>query len=203
MNLKHSFARFAKLELSRWQPGQTDYVPTGLKGALQVYDRFVSDRDFGQKKRIFLVPGEFNQPYDNSVFKIAGVPSQFILEGMNFDADESGVYGSEVVFREARFQFKLYKRQGVARASGVGVTSSTLVEQITTWGDFSRYSASESAEFDNSDYTIGTLYLAHGTPVDRDTILEDQNGQQYAVREISSFLELRLLRVQAIEKEGL
>lgn len=202
MNLKNSFARFARLELSKWVPGDYGYSPTGILGSLQVYDRFVSDRDFGQKKRIFLVPGEFSTGWVNTVFRVSNLPSQFLLEGVNFDADSTGVYASEVVLREARFSFRLLKKQGEKRASGVGVVNSAVVEQLQTWGDFSRYSSSESNEFENSDYTIGTIYLAGGTPVDRDTVIEDQDGQQYAVREISRFLELRMLRVQAIDKEA-
>jgi hypothetical protein len=198
MDLARSFEKFSKLELSRWNRATDSYTPTGIFGALQVYDRFISDRDFGQKKRIFLTPGEFKIDPDQLILKIDSVPSVWMLEGLNHDAD-SDVYASSVVLREARYRLKLYKPGGEKRASGVGYVNRMDVLVTETYGDFSRYSSSESREMDNIDYTVGSWYLPKGTPVDLDTIIENGFGQRFLVREVSTFLDLLMVRAQEQE----
>lgn len=199
MDLTRSFERFSNLELSRWDRVTDTYTPTGIIGALQVYDRFISDRDFGQKKRIFLTPGEFQIDPDQLILKIGDVPAVWMLEGQNHDAD-IGIYASSVVLREARFKLKLYRPGGEKRASGVGYVSRLDVLITETYGDFSRYSSSESREMDNIDYTVGSWYLPKGTPVDLDTIIENNFGQRFLVREVSTFLDLIMVRAQEQEK---
>lgn len=199
MDLRKSFERFSTLELYRRELLTGEYLPTGLLGSLQVYDRFISDRDFGQKKRIFLTPNEFGMNRDRLLLKVGEVSAIWMLESVNYDVDESGTYASAVVLREARHQVKIYRSAGTKRASGVGRTDKAreLVEE--THGDFSRYSSSESREMDNIDYTIGSWYLPRGTPVDLDTTIEDDLGQKFTVREVSSFLDLLMVRVQEQE----
>lgn len=201
MDLRRSFERFASLELSRWDKATDSYVPTGTLGSLQVYDRFVSDRDFGQKKRLFLVPGQFSIDPNQLILKVSGVPSVWLLEGMNYDSGAAGVYASVLVLREGRHRLKLYKPGGTKRASGVGYVTRADVLVDETYGDFSRYSSSESSKFDNVDYTVGSWYLPRGTPVDLDTIIEDNFGQRFQVKEVSSFLDLLMVRVQEREAE--
>lgn len=201
MNLRNSFAKFASHELQRWNWTTNAFEPTGVVGSLQVYDRFISDRDFGQKKRIFLFPGDFTLDRNLAVLQIPGVDGVWLIEGENPDADKTGVYATSVVLREARYQVKLYKKGGTKpRASGVGYIDEGDVLQSETWGDFSRYSSTESRELPAVDYTIGSWYLPRGTEVDLDTILEDQYGQRFIVREVSSFLDLLMVRAQEREK---
>lgn len=199
MDLRRSFARFANLELKSWDRVLEEYVQTGIFGSLQVYDRFISDRDFGQKKRIFLMPGELTIARERLLLKVGDAAAIWMLESVNYDVDLTGTYASAVVLREARHQVRLYRNTGGKRASGVGRTEKIKELVETTYGDFSRYSSSESRELDNIDYTIGSWYLPRGTPVDLDTILEDDLGQRFIVREVSSFLDLLMVRVQEQE----
>ena len=157
MDLRKSYSKFASHELQKWNWATSAFEPTGVKGSLQVYDRFISDRDFGQKKRIFLCPGEFDLDRNLAVLQIPGVEGVWLIEGENADADASGVYGTPVVLREARYTVKLYKKGGSKkRASGVGYTDQADVLMGTTWGDFSRYSSTGSRELPAVDYTIGS-----------------------------------------------
>lgn len=202
MNLQRSFKKFASHELQRWNWTTSQWEPTGVKGSLQVYDRFISDRDFGQKKRLFEVPGEFNLDQNLAVVKIPDVPGVWLIEGENPDADKTNVYVTSVVLREAKHKVKLYKKGGTQkRASGVGFVDSGYILQGETWGDFSRYSSTESRELNQIDYTIGSWYLPRGTPVDLDTVIEDSYQQRFTVREVSSFLDLLMVRAQ--EREDL
>ncbi len=200
MDLRRAFERFADHELSRFDKASGTFTPTGQRGALQVYDRFVSDRDFGQKKRIFLCPGVFSIPLNETLLQISDVPGVWLIEGSNADADASGVYASAVVLREARHKVKLWKKGGTKkRATGVGYIDTGLQLIGETWGDFSRYSSTESRELQGIDYTIGSWYLPLGTSVSLDTLIEDEFGQFFMVREVSSFLDLLMVRAQERE----
>lgn len=202
MNLQRAFERFATQKLQRWNPTDQAWEDTGITGSLQVYDRFISDRDFGQKKRIFLIPGTFSLDQEKAVLKVSDVPGVWLIEGSNPDADGVGVYANSMVLREAKHKVKLYKVQGARkRASGVGFIDGTPTLVAETWGDFSRYSSTESRELNQVDYTIGSWYLPRGTPVDLDTIIEDNYNQRFVVREVSTFLDLLMVRTQ--EREDL
>lgn len=200
MNLKRAFEKFSSHTLQRWDWDTKAWLPTEVTGSLQVYDRFISDRDFGQKKRMFLVPGQFVLDLHQALIKIPDVPGVWLVEGANADADISDVYASSVVLREARYRVKLIKVTGAKkRASGVGYVDGTEQVIHETWGDFSRYSSTESRELSAVDYTIGSWYLPKGTPVDLDTIIEDERGQRYLSREVTTFLDLLMVRAQERE----
>lgn len=202
MNLQRAFERFATQTLLRWNKTSQAWDETGITGSLQVYDRFISDRDFGQKKRIFLIPGPFTLDQNEAILKVSDVPGVWMIEGSNPDADGAGVYGNSMVLREARYKVKLLKASGTKkRANGVGYVDATETLIAETWGDFSRYSSTESRELNQVDYTIGSWYLPRGTPVDLDTIIEDSFNQRFVVREVSSFLDLLMIRAQ--EREDL
>lgn len=202
MNLQRAFSKFTSHELQRWNSATQAFEATGVSGSLQVYDRFISDRDFGQKKRIFLVPGEFTLPLDQTIVKIPDTPGVWMIEGSNPDIDRGGLYATPVVLREARYKVKLIKVTGAKkRANGVGYVNPVETLVAETWGDFSRYSSTESRELSGIDYTIGSWYLPRGTPVDLDTIIEDTFEQRFLVREVSSFLDLLMVRAQ--EREDL
>lgn len=202
MELRRAFGKFASHELHRWDYQTSTFVATGIMGSLQVYDRFVSDRDFGQKKRIFLCPGGFDIDRHQLIVKIPDVPGVWMVEGSNPDADSTGVYGTPVVLREAKHRVKLLRKEGTkTRRSGVGYTDETKNVILETWADFSRYSSTESRELSGTDYTIGSWYLPQGCPVDLDTIIEDNYQQRFMTREVSSFLDLLMVRAQ--EREDL
>lgn len=202
MDLQRAFERFADQTLLRWNKTTLAWDETGIKGSLQVYDRFISDRDFGQKKRIFLIPGEFTLDQNEAILKVSDVPGVWMVEGSNPDADGSGVYGNSMVLREAKYKVKLYRSGGTKpRANGVGFVDAGLVQYADTWGDFSRYSSSESRELNQVDYTVGSWYLPRGTDIDLDTVIEDSFNQRFVVREVSSFLDLLMIRAQ--EREDL
>ena len=200
MDLRKSFERFADKQLQRWDPVNDVFIETDIFGSLQVYDRFISDRDFGQKKRLFLVPGEITLDLDKLILKIKDMPSVWLLEGKNIDTDGTGNYATSAVLREGRYRLNLKKVTGTKRANGVGFVTKTEQLIASTWGDFSRFSSTESRELENIDYTIGYWYLPRGVPVDLDTIIEDSMSQTFQVREVSSFLDLQMVKVQEVEK---
>lgn len=201
MDLRRSFQRFASIQLGYYDPAADTVGAPVVTGSLQVYDRFVSDRDFGVKKRLFLIPGAFEPDWTKLAAQLS-VPGVFLLEGLNNDADRSGVYATVLVLREAPFKLQLQRRTGGAkRASGVGkVGSGTLETYLTTYGDFSRYSGNESTKFDNVDYTVCTWYLPGGADVDLDTVIAKEDGTQFTVKEVTTFLNLTMVRAQEQER---
>lgn len=199
MDLRRSFERFASLELSYINPATDALTSAGAVGSMQVYDRFVSDRDFGMKKRLFLIPGQFTPDYSKLAF-VTGASERWLLEGTNEDMDTSGVYATVLVLREAPFKLSLKRMTGgTTRASGVGKVVPTLVEYAVTYGDFSRYSGNESSEFDNVDYSVVSWYMPDATDIDLDTTIVDSKGVAYTVKEVTRFLNLTLVRAQEQE----
>lgn len=205
MNLRRAFERFATNELEVWIQATKTYRATGIKGSVQVYDRFISDRDFGQKKRIFLVPGEFNADgkldFATLVLRVRGQNLHYLMESATPDIDGSGVYASSLVLREARDLVKIWRQGGKKkRASGTGYTDEAETLTAEVYADFSRYSQESSRDVQDVDYTIGTWYFPRATKVDLDSIIENPRGERFVVKEVTSFLNLLMVRVQERER---
>jgi hypothetical protein len=60
MGLKTAANYFVRTPIYGWNG--TTFVPTGAKGALDPYDRFVSEREFGLKRRMLLVNPDSPNP---------------------------------------------------------------------------------------------------------------------------------------------
>ena len=58
MKLSRALGKFATSTITRWNSSTSLWVDTGCTGSLLVFDRFVTERTFGQKKRILIVPYE-------------------------------------------------------------------------------------------------------------------------------------------------
>lgn len=193
-DLSRAVGRFAKSTVSGWNG--TAWVDTGLRGRLQVYDRFITERDFGQRKRILTLAGDVSLPSQYKVVRVGGSTTTYLVESALEDIDENTTYCTTFALHEAPFQVQICKNTTTESKSGVK-RNTALAVLATTWVDISRYSATDSKAFPLTDYTIYNVYFPPGTTLDTDTIVKRvDNGEVLDITELYQVLDIPAARCQ-------
>lgn len=189
MDLNRAISKFAKTEILSWDSVEEDWEPTGCYGALQVFDRFITERSFGQKKRILTVARDFTLPTDLSIVRLDGSDQAFLVEKFNEDVRFGFHYTHTYLLHEATYYVSICKETKGTNAAGVKIAGSETVVQ-KTWVDLERFTGIPSTVFRESDITIVNMTFPKNALVDTDSYVKMSNGDRYNVDEIYVNLEL-------------
>lgn len=167
-DLSRAVGRFARTPILGWTGSA--WVDTGLRGRLQVYDRFITEREFGQRKRILTLAGQHEAGIPYSLLKLQGSNLVYMLESTLEDHEDEQVYATSWSLHEAPYPAQLCRMATQTSRSGVKIADG---EQVLSqlWVNLSRYSSVDSREFQNTDYTIYTVTFPRGTVLDTDMYL--------------------------------
>ena len=196
--LRRAVARYNRTTLSGYNHATNTWEPLVGIGSLQVYDRFITERSFGQKKRIFYcADGNQFDAEKYPIIKAGGSDNVYMVESQNPDLADDKAYAHAYLMKQCAGIIEVHRLvAGTLRASGVG-GQATLTKTGESWGDLERYSAINSRGLDDVDYTVVTISLPKFIDVDSDcTIIAD--GKKYDVTEVTNNLGLQLIRAQRI-----
>lgn len=177
-------------EFLEWWDG-TDWQPNVLKGSFQAYDRFITERTFGVKKRIFLSSSSILPTHvivRTSDLKIC------LIESATPDYENGQVIRHSLLLRETNSIAVVTSTVPVVNASGVATGRADAVT-VQTWGDLDRYNSNQSSEFPGVVHETDILVVPPDFPVVTDSKLV-VNGVAYKVAEIGRVLRLKELRVR-------
>lgn len=194
MELGLAASFFNTTPIDGWDPaGAGTWVLDVSRGTLQVYDRFVSDRTFGAKKRLLEIGDRsVKLPPQYGVVRLAG-NRVYMLESLNIDAANGGAYSDVYVMHEATTRIEVYAMVPGTLPSGLpGTAVPTL--QATYWGDNDRYGSTDG-EFNQVRREIDIVWLERGAVVTPDSRLV-VNGTPYLIRELGRQLDLVYCRVE-------
>ena len=191
MDLHRAVNRFATSQIEQWDSALSRWIPTECYGSLQVFDRFITEREFGQKKRIMTVGREGKLPTDVSIVRLEGSEETFMVEKFNEDVRYGKLYAYTYLLHEAPYYVTVCKIGTKTLASGAVVQdddSEVVIE--STWIDFSRFTASPSRTFEETEYTILSMTFPSDSAVDSDCYVKTANGDRYNVDEVYYSLDL-------------
>lgn len=189
MDLGRAVSRFANTQILYWDTTELSWIETEFYGGLQVFDRFITEREFGQKKRILTVSSNGRLDDDITMVRLLGSEESFLVEKFNEDVRFSDLYSYVYLLHEAPFYVDVCKTSTTTLASGAKVTSGeTVLESI--WVDITRYSGTPSRTFEETEYSILNMTFPRGSVVDTDCYLKTENGDRYNVDEIYYSLDL-------------
>lgn len=194
-DLSRAIGRFATTPVYGWNAATGYWEVTDLFGRLQVHDRFITERDFGQRKRILTLAGDRTLPSTYGVVRLGDSATAYLLESANEDVDGSGVYGTVFALHEAPYRATICKEVTTTLQSGV--KRKTGAEQVLfdTWVNLTRYSAVDSREFSLTDFTIYTVYLPRNVAATTDMyVRRADNGEVLDITEIFQSLEIPAAR---------
>ena len=158
------------------------------------YDRFISDRAFGQKKRLLQTPGGDLLPASN-YYKVFDTSHRtYMVESVNEDLDESGDYLNIYMLREASAVVEIRTKQEVVLPSKAKTVQ--WVTQTTCWGDYDLFGVINSTQTPISlgNYTL-TLPGSIQVPDDARVFID---GKEFAATLDFHNLLLKQYRLRAL-----
>lgn len=174
--------------------------------SLQTYDRFVSDRAFGQKKRILLVPGNTPLQFLDRYYRVGspGSDSTFIIESQNPDINEHGTYLHVYMMREVQSELRV-EGWVVTGTNAAGVDRrERQVLPGQHWCDLERYGVLNSTETMVA-YSSYTLTTSRSVPLPADARLIVDLGYrevQFRISERFDLMNSIQLRVGEWDGQG-
>lgn len=190
MGLKRAANFFARTPLFGWDG--TKFVPTGAKGTFDPYDRFVSEREFGLKRRMLLVNPDAPIPAQFSVIKVGTTGPIYLLGWGNQDIYDDAPYSLVYLTCAATEMCQIVAMSKTPKASGMafGVTESPVgtYHCVTE-----RVTFNNSPNFSQVRISDSTVTLPFDCPVhsDHEIIV---GTQRYVVQEdykTAGFMQVR------------
>jgi hypothetical protein len=196
-DLSRALGRFAQTPVMGWNGVTNSWEETGLRGRLQVYDRFITERDFGQRKRILTLSGDQALPLGYAVIRLGSSPTAYLVESSNQDIEGPTVYGTTFALHQAPFHVQVCKEVTSTLQSGVKRKTGIEAVLFDTWVNISRYSSVDSREFSLTDYTIYSVYFPRNVVPDTDMYVKRlDNGDVMDITEVYQSLEIPAARCQ-------
>ncbi len=192
MKLSRALGKFATSAVTRWNSSTKQWVDTGCTGSLLVFDRFVTERTFGQKKRILIVPFEHRLDMAKAtILRVGDAFETFLLEKENSDVRFGNVYGYTYLLQEAPYRCTVRKATlSTTNAAGIKVKNG-VTDLFSTWIDIDRYAAAPSKKFEETEFSLLTLTFAKGLTLDTDMYVDVDaaaGGGRYSIDEVYSTL---------------
>ncbi len=174
----------------------TNWTSTSVaKGAFLTFDRFITERSFGQKKRIFQTNSEGPIP---SQYPVVRLPTgkKYMVSAVNEDVAGLHIaehYNNVYLLQECSYIIEIMDIVTGTAASGTPAGAVPTVAS-TVFGDIERLSSARSFEFDAVNYTTLLAYMPAGTVVTSDNELRI-GGVMYDILEHFDMMELTVAKV--------
>lgn len=190
MNLKGAASYFARTKIDGWNG--TSWDLDVARGTYETFDRFVSEREFGSKRRYILCNPDRSIP---DTYKVVRLSGEVFLLGVRNNDMQGSVYSHLFLLHRAPLQADLMQYTKTASASGVaGAATKTKIG--TYHCDIERMSYMNSREFDAMRFSEMQVLLPSDCPVTIDHELK-VGSYFYEVEEVfpsSGFLACRTVR---------
>jgi hypothetical protein len=192
MDLARAASRFTNSPIQAWDGITQDWISTPHRGALQGFDRFVTERTFGQKKRIMLVGADDKLDPSITVLRLEGSEEAFLVEKFNEDVRFGKVYGYTYLIHEGTQFVDLMKNVFTTNAAGAKIAGAPAVLE-SLWIDIDRFSAAPSKKlFEETEYTVVSMTFPRDSLVDTDCHVRIKaTGERYNVDELYYSLDLK------------
>lgn len=190
MGLKAAASFFARTPLYGWSG--TDFQDLSIKGSLQPYDRFVSEREFGLKRRMLLVNPDTPIPADCFVVRVGTTGPAYLVGKTNQDITDDAPYSLVYLVCAAPVIGELIALTKTAKASGMAF--GTVDQSLGLWHcDVERLTFSNSSEFPQTRISEVLLTFPANCPANTDHEFEVA-GKRYVLQEVyhtAGFIQAR------------
>lgn len=190
MGLKRAANFFARSTLYGWTG--SEFTLLAAKGALQPYDRFISEREFGLKRRMLLVNPDTPIPTQYTVIRIGAGGPIYMVGWLNQDIYDEAAYSNIYLLHLCNDIGTLVELRKVTAASGMG--SAVQDYSLGTWHcGTERVTFANSTEFTQNRITDATLTLPSNcqATADHEFILGSKRYVLQEVYKTSGFVQAR------------
>jgi len=164
-------------------------------GNLQVYDRFISARSFGQKKRVIYCSedGLIDEKYVALYEPRSRV--WYIITSINYDYLEDERIGATYSVTQADYLLDVYKYSPTSYLlSGQPEAYSKTILKSGVHADIERITAETSTELDTVKYSTHLITVTEYVPDVDDEIVDTATNEVYEVREVQRLMRSTEIR---------
>lgn len=191
MHIVEAARWFANTELDGWDG--TRWVLNISRGDFMAFDRFISERTFGVKKRIIHVPQVYR--FDPSAYPLVRTVDGkiWIVVSDNADIEGRAPYAQSYLLLEATLQAQIIEHTTQTLSSGAqGPDVETVL--ATEYCDLERYSGTSSDTFGNVSYGLYEVTFPGSVTVSTEYEVKIA-GTYYEIREVIPELHTVVCRV--------
>lgn len=164
-------------------------------GNFITFDRFITERSFGLKKRLFVMGGGVTLDPQYFVVRTPDGEPYLVVEH-NYDFKDSAEYAATYLLQRCAYQAEIIVTNERTGLSGLNYGNGDSVV-ATVMCDVERVSAKTSAEFEGADYTLYTITLPGDTAVSTDNELRI-DGAMYDIKEVTK--AMNVVDVKAVKR---
>lgn len=190
MDLGQASSYFADTPIDGWN-GTGWNVGVGYITLLP-YDRFISEREFGLKRRMVLTKVGDTFFDDYAVVRVGA--EVYLVGSRNMDV-QGDIYSHTHMIHRAAKQLDILEFTKTASASGLArEVTRTVASQV--WGDIERATVTNSKEFETIKFSQITVALPRDAVIDTDNEIFDGESY-YDVQEVypsAGFVYCRVLK---------
>lgn len=192
MKLEQAINHFSTVYVDGWDQTNQRWIPAVAKGSILTYDRFITERAFGQKKRIFQMSGSVGLPTAVSAIRDP-YGNRYMVGYMNPDIAHNEQYNTVYLIQRADYDAEVIEYVTEVAASGAAVGKTATV--VTTMPvDLDKISTSRSSEFDTVYYSGFVATAPLSVPITTDNELRI-NDIMYDIQEVYESVGLRGLKL--------
>lgn len=187
MEIGQAIDYFSTVSIDGWDKANQKWVKDIAYGAYKTFDQFITNRSFGQKKRMLAVPDTCR--IDMSLYQTVRCGKdlkQYTLLEENPDIRRDETYQYVYLMQDAEYECIIYEHQTTTMASGMQ-GSAVVTEIDRVWGDYERHSGTTRAGRDDVKLSLITFTLPANTIVNSDNLI-DAGGDRYFIREVNRLL---------------
>lgn len=180
MDVSEASRWFANTSVDGWNG--TVWVSNIAAGDFHAFDRFITERTFGAKKRVFHTPEESKIDYAAYPIIRTADGKVWIVTSDNADIEGTEAYAQSYLLLEASLQAQVIEHTTQLLSSGM---RGPLTEAViaTYYCDLERYSSSSSDTFNNVVYGGYEITLPNNSAIDVEKELRI-NSVYYEVKEV-------------------
>ena len=192
MKLSQAIAAFANDTVDGWDQVNGHWILNIAKGSILTFDRFITERSFGQKKRIFQMPGKTGLPENIEAIR-DHEGNTYLVSYYNIDADFGERYNTVYLIQRADHTAELIRYNTVTAASGAAAGKSEVV--VATFPvDFEKISTSNSREYGGVHFSgyIANCPASVDIGTDNELLID---GTYYNIEEVYETIGLKGLKL--------
>lgn len=186
MKLGQAISYHSLVTLDGWDRGSKRWVSEVSHCAFKAFDQFITNRAFGQKKRMIAVPEcDRLDPKYHVIRTSEGTRYLVVEENPDISRDET--YQYLYLLQIAEYDAKIINISTKDRASGMpGDPTEQQVDFVPC--DMERFSGTTKAGRDDVKLSLYTFSMPLDTAITADSIIEVSDGTRFSIREVNPIL---------------
>ena len=187
MKLGQAIGYHSQVTLDGWDRANQRWVPNISKCSFKAFDQFITNRSFGQKKRMIATPVKHRIDPKWHVIRNPQDGARYLVTEENSDLRRDELYQYLYLLQIADYTAQIINVATSLKSSGMqGTPVEGVVDTVPC--DMERHSATTRAGRDDVKLSLYTFAMPSDTVISTDSIIQVVDGDRFSIREVNPIL---------------